>query len=178
MKGSYLAAFNIGSLAHDPTCRTSRVGKLHPTEHSQLREHFGPSLYGVSPAPQECSGTKQADERKAKVQLNDRPNPQASQRRGTLHHRQVSMRVRDVDKVATSQDAGGEKYGLPQRILEAHRQSGQQSRARRMRVEGVEEEKEHWQENIVRNGWRSIRSGRREPYLEMPGRFGRQSQPT
>ena len=82
------------------------------------------SLDAVSTRPDENTGSDQAEGCQGQVQLDDGPNPETAQRRGSLHDGQVAMVIGNVDEVAAGSEARGEEDGLAEGGLEALGKAG------------------------------------------------------
>ncbi|PFH57592.1 hypothetical protein XA68_14814 [Ophiocordyceps unilateralis] len=92
----------------------------------------------IASPPQKQADDGQAGDGGGQVELDDGPQPEASERRGALHGSEVAGRVGEVDEAAAAEDAGGEEDGLAGWPLVTGRDEREDCGV--VRVEAVEEE--------------------------------------
>lgn len=78
----------------------------------------------IASLPEEEARRSKTSHGQAEVQLDDGPDPEASQGRGPLQDSNVAIPVGDVYQVASSDRSHGEEYGLSGVVLESLGQTG------------------------------------------------------
>ena len=92
-------------------------------------------LFDVVPSlVKESTRNEQTEACPRKVKLNNSPEPKTSQWRGSLHRREISVCVGNIDHVAPGSDAHDKEDGLTDRVLIFLRYAGDQDWVRFMRV--------------------------------------------
>jgi hypothetical protein len=98
----------------------------------------------VSLLPKKRRRPRETEYSPEKVQLNDRPHPEATKGRRLFHDGHVTGRIGDVDQVGTGKYARGEKYGLSEGRLVSRGKAGNQAGVCGVRMEEVDEQGEDW----------------------------------